>query len=996
MNTNLLRMLGIVALTGLLAVRAGWAAEVVVAQGEKFKPLDEKGWKVTAQDDSYASHTYGGMWVCHGGLLGAPAEGAGSVATQTVNIPAAGQYRVWSKYQAPPYFNYMHRIEVVQNGKVVFSHDYGKVSAKRLWSFAGAYKMPPIAQCWWTWGVDHDAAEAPPQPVSLAAGPAELRLVTIENAKPAGDRMVDFVLLTTELGDTYNGYQPYGSGSPFALEAMAATELYMRFQNTTGNAAQLSVSRRGHFQPNYGGAETKVPAAPVGAGEWSQWHNIGPFCRLVHDEGLWLALPGAGKFKVQFARDAAGKDVVGDSEVQSGESVVVPIDVTWNPKARVLPSREHAVRLTAVARKEWRTANAGRKPEKILYYGAFAGQEQWLLDLKDVLGYNTQLPDKYQHVACDGYFAHIADPAGIAAFAAKLPDKSKFRVLSFGDEIGIGDINFGDPAMQDRFVAWLKANKVTKQDLGVEPEQAKLADRANPHIAWYGQQFSEQMQFAHFKDLTAVAKREIGPQVLTGANYSPHGMPQYYGPIYQWVDIFKYGGMTMFWTEDYIFSVPQPPQFISWMFATMRCAVKYNNQPMHMYVMPHAPGQIPEFLRRNMVLSVGYGARHIDSFWVAPEEAFTENYIAWGCVDSFRVVRESIYDSGEAEQFQADGKVRPARVAIVLSKATDYNERRLLVSKANDPFLRQCENADASVQQVICRVDQQLIYLALRHAQHAVDLITEDDIVDGGLKNYEVVYFAGEWIDHRAVPVLADWVRQGGVLYATAGLGRLNEFGEDEPAMAKLLGLKGSTLAKNVAVIRPYLELPLLDPIDTITMDGRKVGAIGMRQELAPDGAKVLATWANGKPAVTVNELGKGKAFAVGTLAGTTYLKTGVRVTPWARGGRKMVYNPTGFDEAATRLVLLGVDARKPVQDVVCSNNFVEAVVIDHPKGTLLTLVNWDNKPLAGLQVKVRLAAAPQTLRSVQQQRALKFVHEGGMLTFNTDLEWADYFLMPK
>ena len=47
-------------------------AEVVVVEGEKFKPLDSKGWKVTHQNDSYGSHTYGGMWMSQGGCLGAP------------------------------------------------------------------------------------------------------------------------------------------------------------------------------------------------------------------------------------------------------------------------------------------------------------------------------------------------------------------------------------------------------------------------------------------------------------------------------------------------------------------------------------------------------------------------------------------------------------------------------------------------------------------------------------------------------------------------------------------------------------------------------------------------------------------------------------------------------------------------------------------------------------------------------------------------------------
>jgi hypothetical protein len=32
-------------------------AEIIIAEGESFTPLDEKGWKVTHQQDSYGSHT---------------------------------------------------------------------------------------------------------------------------------------------------------------------------------------------------------------------------------------------------------------------------------------------------------------------------------------------------------------------------------------------------------------------------------------------------------------------------------------------------------------------------------------------------------------------------------------------------------------------------------------------------------------------------------------------------------------------------------------------------------------------------------------------------------------------------------------------------------------------------------------------------------------------------------------------------------------------------
>ena len=240
-------------------------------------------------------------------------------------------------------------------------------------------------------------------------------------------------------------------------------------------------------------------------------------------------------------------------------------------------------------------------------------------------------------------------------------------------------------------------------------------------------------------------------------------------------------------------------------------------------------------------------------------------------------------------------------------------------------------------------------------------------------------------------------VEAGGILYATAGVGHMNEAGEKNDAMMTLLGLKGCTVAKNVYVLRPYLEMALVEPIGTIAMGDEKIPAIGMRQELVPADAKVLGTWADGKPAVTVREYGKGKAFAVGTLAGTTYMKTGLRLTPWARGGRKMVYNPTGFDEAATALVQLGVNAKPVPRQAQCSNPYVEAVVMDSGQGTLVTLTNWDNRPLAGLTVTVTMPAAPASVRSVQQQRELRdWVFANGAVTFTTDLEWADYFLLPR
>ena len=214
--------------------------------------------------------------------------------------------------------------------------------------------------------------------------------------------------------------------------------------------------------------------------------------------------------------------------------------------------------------------------------------------------------------------------------------------------------------------------------------------------------------------------------------------------------------------------------------------------------------------------------------------------------------------------------------------------------------------------------------------------------------------------------------------------------------MRRLLGLKETKLTKNAVIPRTLLELPLCPPIDTITLDGQKVPALGMRQQLTPDTAKILGTWSDGTAAVTVNEHGKGKVFAVGTLAGNVYMKSALKPIPFARGGRHTTYNPTDFDARATKLVRLGVDVKKPMQEVMCGNPGVEAVVIDHKDGTLVTLVNWTNAPIKGLPVTLRLPAAPSEVRSVSGQKALASKYDEGAVTFTVDLDEADYILLPR
>lgn len=1020
---------------GLLCCRLAAAAGpvVVVAEGERFTVKgDDGGWSVRHQDQSYATQAFGGMWATHGGLLGAPSSSVNSTAVQRVEVPEAGSYRVWSKYQSPPYFNFLHRVEVWQGGRKVFSHDYGSLQAERIYSFFGktVYGLEPKKQVWFPWGVDHDAAEAPRKPVKLAKGTAEIRLVSLEELKPGGDVFVDFVLLTTSLEDSCEGWQKHGQGkSPFVFEAIHSTPLYLRFRNVGPRPARARLyTHFGHFTWHCGPKKGVVPEKAVAAGQWSPWVNINTIVELVTDEGLQLTLvdgslddraagvapPLAGvkaSIPVQVALDPAGRKPLGALAVPNSGTIHFPMDITWNREKKLRLSKDiaaglvkkaKAARADAAAGEEdgrpWRKA-AAHKPRHIAIYGSFdRSKASWSTELKDALGYNTLLPAPYEHLKVDGYHQHFFSPDSIRKYAANLGDQRRnFRVCSLGDEINIGEIDYKDPKYEQPFRAWLKARKLTAAELKVKPAQATLT--GNPRLKWFARQFSAEQRFAGYRSMGELARREFGPQVLTGANFSPHHDVMYYGKHLQWIDAFKHRAMSMFWTEDYIFFVPELPQTISFMFARMHCAVKYHSQPIHMYVMPHSPGQTPGNFRRNALLSIGAGASHLDHFWVAPQENYSENYISWQYPAMFRAVFESNYDIAAVEPLLVGARRRPARVAVITGKATAINEDQAPVNVAADRFLKMSHLAGKPVQN-ICRKDQQLIYLALRQAQYQVDLITEDDIIeDGILRNYKAVYFAGEWINNRAVPKLEEWVKKGGVLYASTGLGHLNQFNEKEASFLRLLGVNSSAPRKNLYHHRPLLELPLAETIDSSHADDLALRGIAFQQKLRPaaPGVRSLVRWRDGSAAVTERVLGSGRIFAVGTAIGASFWKTALRPVPWARGGRVNLYNPVDFDPAVWRILNLGTDAAFLRREIRCSATGVESWLLDNKAGTLVTLINWTNTPrLEQLKVTLRLSAAPARVFSVTSQRSLPFEFADGTLSFTTTLDEADFIMVNR
>ena len=117
-----------------------------------------------------------------------------------------------------------------------------------------------------------------------------------------------------------------------------------------------------------------------------------------------------------------------------------------------------------------------------------------------------------------------------------------------------------------------------------------------------------------------------------------------------------------------------------------------------------------------------------------------------------------------------------------------------------------------------------------------------------------------------------------------------------------------------------------------------------------------------------------------------------LRPLPWARGGRVNLYNPIDFDPSAWKIMNLATDAALLDREIVCSARGVEALLLDNPKGTLVTLINWTNEAeLDDLQVTVKLPAAPREVFSVTSGKQLEFEFADGKLSFTTQLAEGDF-----
>jgi hypothetical protein len=221
-----------------------------------------------------------------------------------------------------------------------------------------------------------------------------------------------------------------------------------------------------------------------------------------------------------------------------------------------------------------------------------------------------------------------------------------------------------------------------------------------------------------------------------------------------------------------------------------------------------------------------------------------------------------------------------------------------------------------------------------------VDVVSEQQLAEGKLDPYKVIYVVGPNVRRDAAEQLKKWVEAGGTLWTDAmGLSRDEA---NQPAYEDLTGLNNRKL-QTWGTVEPYKATELKPitahdvPQGTAFLASSGITwqpAVG-RELIDPARAKdPIAQFTDGHPAGVVNLVGRGQVWVLGVWAGLTY-SADVR--------RPDFDMSRDFDpRKARRLVTLPVMEPGHVSSpAITSVPTVEAVALVKDGHRSIALMNW-------------------------------------------------------
>lgn len=333
-------------------------------------------------------------------------------------------------------------------------------------------------------------------------------------------------------------------------------------------------------------------------------------------------------------------------------------------------------------------------------------------------------------------------------------------------------------------------------------------------------------------------------------------------------------------------------------------------------------------------------ARYISFYNFGPSYAVTEGY--WSeDASCYEAVQVTANRAAQIDDVLANARMRPSRVALLYSMANEY------------------WNPQASF------ADKRAAFLALSHDYFQPELVTEEQVAAGALKHYDALYVLDPIVAAASQERIAEWTRNGGLLWTCADALSRNEFNEPHDLLARLVSVKreaGKPSEATVAAVPGTL------------FQTHKVVAAGRPTALAlPDKATVRARYENGSPAWAELALGKGKVVYVGHRAGLTYSSHKNR-----QPGRHTIWTDIGRAPLTLPLSEAGV-----ARALTLSEPALMASVLSAPGGSVIVLHDMEQGPRRNLRITLAEAAKPHSVQAFKGMtlEPMPFEYKDGRVT---------------
>ena len=262
---------------------------------------------------------------------------------------------------------------------------------------------------------------------------------------------------------------------------------------------------------------------------------------------------------------------------------------------------------------------------------------------------------------------------------------------------------------------------------------------------------------------------------------------------------------------------------------------------------------------------IAHGAKEIAVYAWYPMDAGYESS-GYGLIDLDGTLTPRAHAAGETAKILAQhaadlNRARPAEAQV----AVLYNRLSYMVG-GTEPSLSTLGDAE--------RDSLQGVHRAFLEEQIPVDFVRPLEVASGRMQRYKILYLPyAVMISSELAEAIRRYLEQGGTAVAEARLA-WNDGRGLASAVIPGLGL-AEVFGAREKRIRP-VETARLVMEQVPALPGMKAGAVvrgdAFEEELEPlAGARVLAHFANGRPAIVEKTFGKGRAILAGTFLALAY-----------------------------------------------------------------------------------------------------------------------------